>query len=358
MENLELRRRIAEELLGCTIEDGGFAECPGIEHHTKGKGRKDFRVLLDGAPNGHCLHSHCGDVVAAFNKELQRRIFFAERGGELAPGESWEAGVARAPKAREEKRPKVDMDTVEEFVRGVPKIDESWLARRSSMPVAGMGPGEFLSALFSAGERVLIFTDQRSQGDFLFQVPSSEGGLGGGWRLAQQRGVKAVRSELPKGARDGVWFLVQPVTGKWEIKSDVKYPEGGGRTVNGMYTRRSQVNVSAWRYFVLESDELNEAVWLRVLANLPLPIVAIYTSGGRSIHALIRHPVSSKAAWDATRNMIRQIVCPLGADFAALSAVRLSRLPGCLRGNKPQRLLYLNPEADGELLRLMPELRE
>ena len=176
--------------------------------------------------------------------------------------------------------------------------------------------------------------------------------------MSQQRAVHAVRSELPRGSQEGVWFLVQPVTGKWEIKRDVKYPEEGGRDVTAMYTRRSQGNVTAWRYFVLESDELNEELWLRVLVNLPMPIVAIYTSGGRSIHALIQWEVSSKAEWDAARNIIRQIVCPLGADPAALSAVRLSRLPGCLRGNRLQELLYLNPEPESDPLRLLTDIRE
>ena len=32
-----------------------------------------------------------------------------------------------------------------------------------------------------------------------------------------------------------------------------------------------------------------------------------------------------------------------GADPAALTPVRLTRLPGCLRGGKEQKLVYLNP---------------
>jgi hypothetical protein len=99
-----------------------------------------------------------------------------------------------------------------------------------------------------------------------------------------------------------------------------------------------------------------------VLAQLQIPICAIYTSGGRSIHALVKLEVPTKAHWDAVRDTLREMVCPLGGDAGAMSAVRLSRLPGCQRGvgaaAKPQRLLYLNPNpADHTAIRLLPELR-
>jgi hypothetical protein len=87
-----------------------------------------------------------------------------------------------------------------------------------------------------------------------------------------------------------------------------------------------------------------ETLWLAALAQLPLKIAAIYTSGGKSIHALVRLDASTKAEWDAVRDKIKPILVPLGADPAAMTAVRLSRLPQTLRGKAPQRLLYLNPQ--------------
>ena len=93
--------------------------------------------------------------------------------------------------------------------------------------------------------------------------------------------------------------------------------------------------------------------------QLPLPIVAIYTSGGRSHHALARVDAATKEEWDALRDDLVPILCPLGADPAAMTAVRLTRLPGVLRHGKRgadgktlpfpaprlQRLLYLAPQA-------------
>jgi hypothetical protein len=40
---------------------------------------------------------------------------------------------------------------------------------------------------------------------------------------------------------------------------------------------------------------------------------------------------------------MKPILVTLGADPKSLSAVRLTRLPGCRRGDQLQKLLYLNP---------------
>jgi hypothetical protein len=110
---------------------------------------------------------------------------------------------------------------------------------------------------------------------------------------------------------------------------------------------------------VLESDLAAPELWMRALVQLPLPIVAIYTSGGKSVHALVRVEASCKEEWDALRDDLVPILCPLGADAAAMTAVRLTRLPGMLRHGtrdkagavkaysapRLQRLLWLNPRA-------------
>jgi len=74
------RLSIAEDLLRSSISDGGFTECPGVRFHNKGGGKKDFRVVLDGAPTGYCFHASCQGEVEAFNKELRRRIWLEEKG--------------------------------------------------------------------------------------------------------------------------------------------------------------------------------------------------------------------------------------------------------------------------------------
>lgn len=342
-----IAEKILSEMLGqsVSLEGGSFAPCPGSHHHTKASGRKDFRVVVDGAPTGYCFHTHCGAEVDEFNKRLRREVWFAENGSNYAPSGHWGEEVAPAPKADLKSRPPIARGLIEDFTRGVPAIGADWLRRRSPVDVAGVDSKTFLSHLYREDERVLIFTDQWTQGDF---CGWKKGDQVETFRLSQQRGTKAVPSGLPVGAREGVWFLAQPVSGKWEIN-----PRGD----NAEYSRRSLESVTSWRFFVLESDELDAAEWLKVLVSMPFPIVAIYTSGGRSIHALVMWDVRSKAEWDAVKNTLRQFVCPLGADPAALTAVRLTRLPGCKRGERMQTLLYLAPEAHGEKIILQPELR-
>ena len=351
--DLEIRRKIAVELLGQGLDEawGGFARCPGEAGHSGKNGRKDFRVMLQGAPTAYCLHSSCSAQVDEFNKELRRRIWQAEHGNARSNGThgDYDRNVAAMPKAEDVKRRQpVNLEAVERVVKGVPAIDAEWLWARSPLDVRAVGFKEFFEALYAEGERVLVFTRFTSQGDFLWWVGR------GGFRLGDRDGVKAVPSDLPRKARCGVWFLCNPVDGKWHA---AKFLEKGQRKLS----RRSEGAVTSFRYLVLESDELAPELWLRVLAPLRLPIAAIYTSGGKSIHALVRVCADSKADWDHIRNELSPLMTAVGADGAALSAVRLTRLPFTLRMGSEKRdgtyvewktpgrqeLLWLDPDPDG-----------
>lgn len=355
-EDQTLRRRIAEELLGAALDADCYAPCPGAAMHSHKGGKRDFRVVLSGAPTGYCFHDSCAGAVEHFNRELRSRIGKAEaEGGERMPSIFGQT-APRPVEPRRMKRPPYQPEVLERLANKCPvEITPEWLRQRSpvSFPENGGKQGvetitAFLNALYRDQERVLIFTAQYSQGDFLF-TPAT-----GGYRLANKPGVKAVPSELPIGAPEGVWFLVQPVEGIWKPNDNNK-----GKNGKPKLGRRHGDCVTSWRHLVLESDDAPEGLWLKALVQLPFPIVAIYTSGGRSVHALLKVDCKSKAAFDALRDDIVQILAPLGADAAAMTAVRLSRLPGALRYGKRdkegnlqqypapllQRLLWLNPHA-------------
>ena len=333
--DLDLRRRVAEDLLQCALDRDGFAPCPGKDRHTSRDGRRDFVVKLDGAPTAHCLHASCAGIVDDFNAELRRRIALAESNGHAAalpPVLGPDVPPAPAP-PRGPKRPPYDARKLADFASRCPVVVTlDWLAERSPSPV----PAEheqgvetaaaFLAALYAGDDRLLVFTRQFSQGDFLFEPAR------GAFRLADKPDVRAVPSPLPAGAPEGVWWLVQPVRGDWLPNANNRDRDGNVRL-----GRRHAACVTSWPFLVLESDEAPADLWLRALVQLPLPIVAACTSGGRSLHALVRVDAGSKAEWDALSDDLRPIVCPLGADAGALSAVRLSRLPGCLRHGKRDR---------------------
>jgi hypothetical protein len=65
-----------------------------------------------------------------------------------------------------------------------------------------------------------------------------------------------------------------------------------------------------------------------------LRIAAIYTSGGNSIHALVRVDAKSKVDWDAKAARLKPVMTVLGADPKNITAVRLTRLPFCHRGQQ------------------------
>lgn len=210
--------------------------------------------------------------------------------------------------------PKFDPDRLKAFAAKTSGIDQTWLKARSPVLINGITSASFLEHLYRPGEKVLVFTELHSQGEHLYEVGKEN-------------------KALPKLTADGVWYLVNPVDGQTHPN-----PRQDNKP-----SRRSEESVTSWRYLVLESDVADPKEWLSCLVQLPLQISAIYTSGGKSIHALVRVDAESKQEWDAMKDRIKQIMVPLGADQAAMTGVRLSRLPGAFRGLNKQELLYLNP---------------
>jgi len=388
--------------------------CPGEHLHTGGSAATDCRVHLayggQGQPPGvYCLHSSCKGFLEPINEEFRTAIF--KKDENWRPSSPANAGVVqRAPVNREAWIPEFSFAKLHGLVQAVPPISPEWFMERSPVDPRKVTPGEFLEHCFGVGERVVVFTVFKGPGDFLWEVGR------GGFRLSAERGVKAVRSNLPvDGGKDGVWYLCNPVDGAWHAN-----PRRGG-----LYSRRSQESVTAWKHMVVESDEtktrkkmgfaLKEVVemrktggavagleamravlakagrdkwademmkvpeqweaaaercfaeaaaipglWNRFLAMAPLAIKAIYSSGGDSWHALVEVNQQSKAEFDTLlRNHGKRTLPLFGADPGAMTPVRLSRLPGCTRGGNEQRLIYLNPKPspEGVPIRDLPKMR-
>lgn len=317
------------------------------------------------AGNGLTLLAHvtgwqwkrCVEEVGRLYLSDSSRRFGGAADAESGESErSFHEPLPDAPRSEMESVPKFREERLRSFIEGMPDVTRDDLRAMSPVSLGAARPVDFFEALYDADERALVFTNFYSQGDFLYWV-----GRGGSYRLSQERGVKAVVSPLPTTAREGVWFLCNPVNGLWE-------PGEGGQklerlphgipgppqmvTVPAKWQRRSWRTVTSFRYAVLESDTVDEGRWLKVLMKLPVPIVAIYTSGGKSLHALVRIDARSKLEWDMMvrgkspglarrQTALMDLVCPLGADAAALTAVRLTRLPFCFReGTKPKNGPY------------------
>jgi hypothetical protein len=264
--------------------------------------------------------------------------------------------------ARVKKRSEFDPSALQAMMCRGFKPDYQWLAEISPVDVRKCTPAQYLDAIMEPGEKNLVFYQYYSQGQYGFQA----GEPGVMYRLGDRKSVRPVPVEgIEPSGREGAWYLANPVDGKWRPTG--RTDEAG----NPVLSRRLGENVTVYRYLLLESDEADEGFWLNLICQLPLPITALYTSGGRSVHALIRIDAESKSEFDAIRERLTPLLSKLGADPGAISGVRLTRLPGVLREGKRtddgyvkfpkprlQRLLYLNPDPRTDPLKTMTRLRE
>ncbi len=229
-----------------------------------------------------------------------------------------------AIEARKKWKPVFNREALVDLVADIPEVTEEELREKS--PVWAETASEYLSYLYPNGEKVAIFDD------VMAWKPKWV------WEHGVDLGVL-------KGL--GVWYLSNPIDGKWHPN-----PRNAGKQ-----SMRSEESVTSFRYGVLECDHGKDdpeidALWLRYLSRLPMPIAAIYTSGNKSIHALVRVDAFDKREWDAHRDQHLRECVTYGADPAALSAVRLTRLPHArnLKTGTMQRLLYLNPQPTGRTI--------
>jgi hypothetical protein len=202
-----------------------------------------------------------------------------------------------------------------------------WLWERSQMRPETQNAISFLARLYGPGETVHVFD----------KMDGIEG-KHPRWTFKISNPMDCrVPSEMRDGGRfrSGVWFLCNPVDGHWHPNP----------RQNGEPSCRSEESLTSFRYAVLESDVAPACLWLAFVVQIPARIAAIYTSGSRSIHTLVQIDARSKAEWDSTAGQWKRPLKVLGGDAACLSAVRLSRLPGCARPEKSgfQKLLYLAP---------------
>lgn len=268
-------------------------------------------------------------------KELEHKLngankaFKGDRGaGYLAKGQKFVPGADYREKHHvgPVAKPQFENSALRRFAGELAgQVDLLWLAARSAEDPCMVTSTRFLELLYRSEhatlfspfgdahkrEKVLIFTDNKSQGDAIWPD-----------------------DPVPERGPHGVWFLAQPVDGEYHPNPR-----------QGTMSRRSEEAVTSWRYFVMESDKANIKLWLAAIVQFPLRISAIYSSGGRSVHALVRIDARTKSEWDAEREAMKRALVVLGADPGAMTAVRLTRLPGCWRHRSLQKLLYINPDA-------------
>lgn len=116
-------------------------------------------------------------------------------------------------------------------------------------------------------------------------------------------------------------------------------------------TFRGDGNIAAYRYCLVEFDNLSREDQIRFWSAVKLPICALIDSGSRSIHGWIDvqklAKVETPEQWTTQikTRLYDRILTPMGVDSACSNPARLSRLPGHFRTEKQafQKILWLAP---------------
>lgn len=123
----------------------------------------------------------------------------------------------------------------------------------------------------------------------------------------------------------GVWIGVNPVDGQGCKKE----------------------NVTECRNLLIESDSMSIDVQLKWLEESKLPITTITYSGGRSLHAILRVDAEDLKEYGYYWNRLEEEIKKLNEEEGSIKFEldennkdigRLTRLPGCVRGNNVQKL--------------------
>ena len=123
----------------------------------------------------------------------------------------------------------------------------------------------------------------------------------------------------------GVWLRVNPMDG------------------NGV----SDKNVKAYRWALVESDDMAIKEQQRMLFEMGLPMCCITNSAGKSLHAVVRIDADGKNHYADRVKYLHDECKRLGfsIDSANKNPSRLTRLAGAIRGDREQTLLYTNEGA-------------
>ena len=107
---------------------------------------------------------------------------------------------------------------------------------------------------------------------------------------------------------------------------------------------QSDRNVAAYRYVLIESDDIPKEEQERFYRKYELPIAALVDSAGKSVHAVVRIDAPDEQEYRRRVNYLFRFLELRGfpVDNANKNPSRLSRMPGVLRGGVIQELLATN----------------
>lgn len=112
--------------------------------------------------------------------------------------------------------------------------------------------------------------------------------------------------------------------------------------LNGEGVRNT--DIASFKYALVESDSLDIGKQLSIIHQLELPVAAVVYSGSKSIHAIVKVDASDNKEYRERVSYLYKICDKNGleVDGQNKNPSRLSRMPGCIRGEHKQFIIETN----------------
>lgn len=103
-------------------------------------------------------------------------------------------------------------------------------------------------------------------------------------------------------------------------------------------------NVTEFRYALVESDDMELERQNAIIRELELPVAVLVHSGGKSLHAIVRVDAADYPEYKRRVDYLYEICEKNGMiiDKQNRNPSRLSRMPGCIRGENKQYIIETN----------------
>lgn len=227
-------------------------------------------------------------------------------------------------------------DSISYELPDAPIVGEGWTERRDVHVPSAWDPidelSRYLNALFTPeeifGYVTSSFEKQNKDGTAKW-VPGNKG--------IYTTKVSDMLDMLKMAKKDGE--PIESAIGKYshEAGAWIRFNPLDGQGVNNE-------NVSDFRYALVESDSMDIEEQNGIIRQLRLPVAVLVHSGGKSLHAIVRIDADDIKEYQNRVNYLYKICEDNGMkiDKQNRNPSRLSRLPGCMRGDKKQYIVDTN----------------
>jgi RecA-family ATPase len=186
---------------------------------------------------------------------------------------------------------------------------------------------DWLGALFDDDDYVCLTMHSYNEGTD--QEPQWKPKGGDSSRTAGEIRRELLKSNATMDKVVGDW---EEAAGAWACFNPLRGDAGG---------KRSNANIIDYRYALVESDRLDLDKQLPAIRDLHLPCAAVVSSGGKSVHAIVKVDAKDKDEYKKRVEWLYGYCNRHGfdCDIQNKNPSRLTRIPGVTRGGRRQLLL-------------------